>query len=96
MTTNTWAFVIIAAVILVGIIATRYYARQRAKREMRESTYDRAPNTTNYNMNMEEEEIKDMSSEQAETYKEMTEEGDLSSLSHRDFYELKDKTEKKD
>lgn len=96
MTTNTWTFVIIAAVILVGLIATRYYARQRAKREVRESTYDRAPNTTNYNMNMEEEEIEEMSPEQAEAHKEITEEGDLSSLSHRDFYELKNKTEKND
>jgi hypothetical protein len=91
---NFWIVAILAVVVIGGFIVSQYYAKQRAIREERASTYDRAPNTTNYNKNMEEEEIANMSEQEAKTYKENVEKGDLSSLSHRDFYELKKKIDK--
>ncbi|MEM1328482.1 MAG: hypothetical protein AAGI23_21180 [Bacteroidota bacterium] len=91
---NIWSVVILGVIVILGFIVSRYYAKRRAIREERASTYDRAPNTTNYNMNMEESEIEKMSEQEAKVYKENLKKGDLSSLSHRDFYELKEKIDK--
>ena len=71
---------------LIGWLASSYYSEPEG------IVQDRMPNETNYNLNMiASEKIEATSLQRAKELIKKLEDGDLSTLGHRDFYVLRAK-----
>lgn len=78
--------IVFITLFLVGWLASRYYPAPKG------IVQDRMPNETNYNLNMiASEKIEATSLQRAKELIKKLEDGDLSTLGHRDFYVLKAK-----
>ncbi|MDX1666806.1 MAG: hypothetical protein R3350_06240 [Saprospiraceae bacterium] len=82
----------ILSIILIGGFVFSVLERRRKRRAIHDPRRYLHPNSTNYNFSMlDEEEIENCTPEQAREILEKAKNGELSSLSPRDFYCLKRK-----
>lgn len=80
--------IVLIAAVAITWIGARYYNKKKG------IVKDRVINETNYNINMlDEARIEKMSPQEAKEWVNKLDQSDLSALSHRDFYALKEKIE---